>query len=36
MYFSYEHDAPLILERVLAVEAGLQLGIEAISAQADP
>ncbi len=30
LYFSYEHDAPLILERVLAVEAGLQLGVEAL------
>lgn len=30
IYFSYEHDAPLVLERVLAVEAGLQMGVEAL------
>ena len=30
LYFSYEHDAPLILERVLAVEAGVSHGVEAL------
>jgi replicative DNA helicase len=29
VYFSFEHDAPLVLERVLAVEAGEVAGLEA-------
>jgi replicative DNA helicase len=31
IYFSYEHDAPTVLERMIAAEAGELLGIDAVS-----
>ena len=30
IYFSFEHDAPTVLERVLAIEASTELGVEAV------
>jgi len=30
LYFSYEHDAPTVLERMIAAEAGESLGIDAV------
>lgn len=30
LYFSYEHDAPTVLERMIAAEAGEALGIDAV------